>query len=299
MKRCSQCGFTFEENEQICDFDGTELTTVPEPIPFYQKTSPSISTLSAVRPSLFRRFAASPVFLAVLAVAGLMASALLIGYYDSRNQSNIQLASNADNRNGMVVLPQGSPAASDQVKPEQVAKPRSVSTQRRIASAKSSSMPSSILRWESASSHSSRRRSGPSTSKVDARLASGVRVGASKQRSEKTNRRLLARVRRRGDVSGALARKHKKESTKANRESQAKNHTRPQSHERNLQRPGAGEVADLRRGRESESSRLHKQPNSVATSRARESLGLRHQKESKFVAILKKTGSILTKPFRF
>jgi hypothetical protein len=126
-----------------------------------------------------------------------------------------------------------------------------------------------------------------------------VKVGASKPRSEKTKRQSLARGRRRRDASGALARKHKSESRKANREFQAKNHTKPRSHERDLQRPSSVEVADRRRVKESESSRLHKEPNAVATSRARESLSLRHQKESKFVAILKKTGSILTRPFRF
>lgn len=313
MKRCSQCGFTFEENEQVCDFDGTELTTVPEPIPFYQRVSPNVSTLSAVRRSRFRRLALSPVTLAVLALAGLISSALLIGYYDSGSRPNIEpnidLASNAESRNDTVVVPQGPAKASAQVKPDQVAKPRSISTQRRITSASKASMPSSMLRWESAS-HSSRSRPGPSTHKREATTASGTR--ASKPRSERTKRQSLARGRRRGYPAAALARKQKKPgssagqlgrggmgSTKSNRESQAKNHTRPRSHNRVLRWHSAVEVAKQRPGRESESLRLQKESKAVAISRGRESQSSHEQKESKFVAILKKTGSILTKPFKF
>lgn len=301
MKRCSQCGFTFEKNEQFCDFDGTELTTVPEPIPFYQKVppkvSPNISMLRGVTPSGFRRLALSPVSLALLALIGLISSALLIGYYDSARRPNTDLASNPESQNDNPIQ-QGPSETSDQAKPEQVEKPKSISTQRRIkADEKSSSMPASMLKWESAASHSSRPRPGPSTSKLKATSTAGTR--ASRPRPEKTNRQSIARVRPRGERVEALARKQKERSTKSNRELQAKNHTRSRSKERVFQRPSTSEVAIRRPGREWESSRPQKESKTVAISRDRESQSAHQQKDSKVVAILKKTGSILTRPFRF
>lgn len=298
MKHCSQCGFTFGENEQFCDFDGTELNTVPEPAPF----SPSASTLRALRPSRFRRLALSRVSLAALMLAGLISSALLIGYYDSGSQSNIEIASRAQTQNDMVnLVPQGPSETSDQAKPEQ-AKPRSISTQRRIAAAaKTSSMPSSMLRWESAASHSSRPRPGPSRSKREAIATFGMR--ARKQTRARDDRESLAQGRRRSSAAGVVARNQK----------------RQRSHERGVQRRSATEVANRRRGRESDSSREQNESNVVAISRGRESdssgqqeepnvvaisrgrapQNSRQQKESKLVAILKKTGSILTRPFKW
>jgi len=87
MKRCSECDFTFEDHQQVCDFDGTELTIIPESVP------------KAVRTSPFRRLARSRVALAALVLAGLISSALLIGYYDSASQSSAEIASNSESRN--------------------------------------------------------------------------------------------------------------------------------------------------------------------------------------------------------
>src|SRR5580765_731742 len=33
MKRCPECHFTFEDRVQVCDFDGSELTSFADPAP--------------------------------------------------------------------------------------------------------------------------------------------------------------------------------------------------------------------------------------------------------------------------
>lgn len=220
MKRCSQCEFTFEDHQQFCDFDGTELTVVPEPFPSFKK----VSVPATVFPSFFLRVARSRVSLAVLAFAGVMLSALLIGYNDSGDQPKLDIASTAESRNEMVnPVPQAPPELSNQTQPEQVAKSRFISTQRTISADEKSVVSS--------------RKERPSTSKPE----------ENKRRFEKTNRELLARNQKIG-------------SQKANRESLARNQKRPDD---------------------------NKSENS-------------HQRgDSKVVAILKKTGRLLKRPFEF
>jgi len=219
MKRCSQCEFTFEDHLQFCDFDGTKLSVVPEPVPSFKK----LSIPPGVSASFVLRVVRSHVSLAVMALAGVMLSALVIGYYDSGAQSNIEpdidLASNAESRNDMVnLVPQGASETLDQ-EPEEVGKPTFISTERRIrAEEKTSSMPAFTISRLS--------------------VASRTRVFSTTSKPEGNNRRF----------------------EKANRESLARNSKRPD-------------------GRVSDGSRQHK--------------------DSKVVAILKKTGNILTKPFKF
>ena len=83
MKRCPKCDFSFADFHRTCDFDGTELVDDPETLP----VSPAVSALAATQ-SPFLRLIKSPVFLIVLALAGLLLSALLIGYFDSSSQPN-------------------------------------------------------------------------------------------------------------------------------------------------------------------------------------------------------------------
>src|SRR5260370_4745844 len=82
MKRCLKCDFSFASFHHVCDFDGTDLIDDPESLP----VSPGVSALVAATQSPFLRLVKSPVFLAVLALAGLLSSALLIGYFDSASQ---------------------------------------------------------------------------------------------------------------------------------------------------------------------------------------------------------------------
>ena len=219
MKRCSQCEFTFEDYQQFCDFDGTELTVVPEPFPSFKK----VSVPATLFPSLLLRVARSRVSLALLALAGVMLSALLIGYFESGSQPNVDIASNAESRSEAISVPQGPSESSDQAKPEEVAKSRFISTQR-MFKADEESVVSAKKKW-------------PATSKSE----------GNKRRLEKANRELLTRNQKMG-------------SQKANSESLARNQKRPE-------------------GSKSQSSR--------------------QRGDSKVVAILKKTGRLLKRPFEF
>ena len=84
MKFCPKCDFSFASFHHVCDFDGTDLVDAPETLP----VSPGISALVAATQSPFLRLIKSPVFLAVLALAGLLSSALLLGYLDAASQPN-------------------------------------------------------------------------------------------------------------------------------------------------------------------------------------------------------------------
>lgn len=269
MKRCSQCDFIFEDDQQVCDFDGTELTTVPEPIPLSQKISPSLSTLNDLRPSPIRLFIQSPISLAVLALAGVASSALLIGIYDSASEPNTKpstdLASNAQRQNDTVnAVPQAASETSDHA--NQVAKPTMISTQRRIRANEKSSSISPMLKWEPVASRSRSPQSrpasrpGPSTSKLEATATS--RRAASKARRAKANREALARSHPAGTPTGVVASNPMRAATPTR-----------------VSHRGAAEAANRRTGSESDSAR--------------------QKKDSKLVAILKKTGRILKRPFEF
>lgn len=91
MKRCPKCDFSFVNFHHVCDFDGTDLVDDPETLP----VSPGVSALVAATQSRFLRLVKSPVFLIVLALAGLVSSALLIGYYDAATQPKSIAASPA------------------------------------------------------------------------------------------------------------------------------------------------------------------------------------------------------------
>ena len=224
MKRCSQCEFTFEDPQQFCDFDDTELTVVPEPFPSFKK----VSVPATMLPSPFVRVARSRVSVAVLALAGVMLSALLIGYFEAASQPNIAIASNAESGNELIPIPQGLSVPSDQaeVKPQEAVKSRFVSTQRMIDA-------------DEKSVASSKKKS-PSTSKPE----------GTERRFEKANRQSLARSQK----IGFQKTNQKMVPQKANSEFVAQNQKRPDY---------------------SKSQR----------------------RDSKFVAILKKTGRILKRPF--
>ena len=84
MKRCPKCDFSFASFHHVCDFDGTDLVDDPVTLP----VSPGVTALVATTQSPFLRLIKSPAFLAVLALAGLVSSALLIGYFDAASQPN-------------------------------------------------------------------------------------------------------------------------------------------------------------------------------------------------------------------
>ena len=236
MKRCSQCDFTFENHLQFCDFDNTELTVIPERVPSFTNVSPP--------PSLFLRVARSRVSLAFLAFAGVMLSALLVGYIDSASQPNVAVTSNAERGNDMLNPDSQSPGVTpDQEEPEQAARPRFNAQEMRIRAEEiPSSVTAPVFRWEPAVSRSSRSRPEPATFKLEAISTSGTR--ASKGSRARANGEPLARRRRRATPTAVLSGSEKKPV-----------------------------------GSESENAR--------------------QKRDSKVVAVLKKTGSILTRPFRF
>jgi len=84
MKRCPKCDFSFASFHHVCDFDGTDLVDDPVTLP----VSPGVAALVAATQSPFLRLIKAPVSLAVLALAGLVSSALLIGYFDAASQPN-------------------------------------------------------------------------------------------------------------------------------------------------------------------------------------------------------------------
>jgi hypothetical protein len=98
MKRCPKCDFSFASFHHVCDFDGTDLVDDPSTLP----VSPGISALAATQ-SRYLRLIKSPVFLAVLALAGLVSSALLIGYFDAASQPN-SIAESQAARNSVASL---------------------------------------------------------------------------------------------------------------------------------------------------------------------------------------------------
>jgi len=110
MKRCPKCDFSFANFREVCDFDGTDLVHEPETLP----VSPGVSALVAATQSPFLRLVKSPVFLIVLVLAGLISSALLIGYYDSASQSNSiaesQASPDSPDSNASQVPPAAPPA---------------------------------------------------------------------------------------------------------------------------------------------------------------------------------------------
>ncbi len=178
MKRCSQCEFTFDDEQKFCDFDNTELVAVTEPPP--------------IRMSRARRLVQSPFPLALVMIAGVLASALVIGYYESVDQPNVNVSSNTGTRSsGAIVIPPVEVDTRGQAKtpPD---RPITITTQRRIATVQgSAAMPASMIRWPSEKSHSRSSRSvhGPSNSQL---TATNTRQGKTNSSVATRNQKRLA-----------------------------------------------------------------------------------------------------------
>ena len=72
MKRCPECHFTFEDRVQVCDFDGSELTSFADPAPLSDRiVGPSTK-------SNLIRFANSRIALAGLVLLVLVPGVVLI-----------------------------------------------------------------------------------------------------------------------------------------------------------------------------------------------------------------------------
>src|SRR5687768_14757507 len=149
MKRCSQCHFTFSDDEQFCDFDHTELTALLEKPPALPKLPKSFH-------GRVGRFVRSHIGLSLLVLSAIAISAFLGGHFDYiRPLEDVALNSaSEDSSRHLGPTPQ---KKHKQALIEPVAKPRKISTQRKlVASARGSSMPASILKWRPPASHEQR-----------------------------------------------------------------------------------------------------------------------------------------------
>lgn len=147
MKRCSQCEFTFGDEQEFCDFDGTELVAVVEPL--------------AIRASGGRSLLHSSFPLALVMIAAVLSSALLIGYYDSADQPSVNVSSNMETRGSGSALT--SPVQVDTRAQAATLsdRPKSISTQRRISTVRgAAAMPTSMIKWPSEKTHLRPARSG-------------------------------------------------------------------------------------------------------------------------------------------
>src|SRR3989442_15645439 len=72
MKRCPECEFVYEDEQSLCDMDGTGLVFYPQPLPGEETTSPQPLNVRARR---------SWKTVAIVALAGLALGAILFVYY--------------------------------------------------------------------------------------------------------------------------------------------------------------------------------------------------------------------------
>ncbi len=159
MKHCPKCDFTFADFYNVCEFDGAELVEDPEHPPSYLRASPP--------PSRLRRVLKSPLFLTGLLVVALLASALLIGYYDAANQSK-SIAGNQPSQNSIVspVLP----TQTSVQRPAQIKTPATSSRASALSNSKRTEKSSSTSRSPSRSTLSSNARQPATASRSSARL---------------------------------------------------------------------------------------------------------------------------------
>jgi len=162
MKHCPKCDFSFASFHHVCDFDGTDLIDDPETLP----VSPGVSALVAATQSPFLRLVKSPVFLIVLGLAGLVSSALLIGYYDAASQPN-SIAESPAARNSA----DSRVSLASQVLPSQPLARPSARHSPRISARAPSTNPNEV----STGSGSDRVRSRPEFSKPKAKDLSSTR----------------------------------------------------------------------------------------------------------------------------
>ncbi len=278
MKSCPQCEFTFRDDEHFCDFDGTELSAIPASRPSSQSFS-----AYAVLPSLVLRLVRSNFSFAVLALAGIVLSAVMVGYYsatepESKGETDGSVAALPPPTQDVMVslVPEDQDSAtiavqSDQNPPQTSSKarartrtPDTVTKRRATRHARVSSSMASLA-----------------VARRSAAFRSRTRVRSSTHKLEATRRRYAEReyaVRR--PVGGS------------NKQLLARNQKRPGSPEQGTRQRSAAGVGNL--------ARMAKgQPRWAETVAGRESENAPKKKESRVIVMLKKTGRILTRPFKF
>lgn len=192
MKYCPQCEFTFDDQEQVCDFDGTELSVIPELPPSFK----TVSFVPAASGSSVRRLLTSRACLAALAMASVMVSALLVGYYDFVNQRDVDVSKSQTGKDTASIAPSTQVDAVGQVE-TQANRPRIISTQRKIGA---DELPPTMAKrlLEGSRSRTSRSRRDPSSAKLV----------ATKRKPEKANRPSQARNQARPDSRDRVRQQH-------------------------------------------------------------------------------------------
>lgn len=266
MKRCSECEFIYEDDQSVCDLDGAELSDDPVP----PSSSQDASTPAAVSPSFFLRSLRSQFALGALMLTGVLSSALVVGYYDSVSQPE----STVEPREPAVSLvPSAKAETPDKVTSRldfgAAALPSpDASSPVLPSSTKSSSAAGNSPIAAGQSSVTGRTSVAPaSTTPRGAR----TRVNSSDSKLKTNRRRLLGQSKRR------ILQRNERRLVSVSSESMA---TNPKSH--------AGNVSS-RTGKET----------LQATARQRELENVPPKEESKVSAMLKKTGRLLTRPFKF
>ena len=150
MKRCPKCDFTFADVHRVCDFDGSELVDDHEPSASSGKASP----LSA----RFWRVLKSPLFLTCLGLVAVLASALLIGYYDAVSELK-SIARNAPSQNS-IVSP-APPTTSSVQRPAQIKTPATSSRASALSNSRRTEKSSSSVQRQAIASRSRARLHSP------------------------------------------------------------------------------------------------------------------------------------------
>jgi len=165
MKRCPKCDFSFASFHHVCDFDGTDLVDDPATLP----VSPGVSALVAATQPPYLRLIKSPVSLAVLALAGLVSSALLIGYFDAAGQPNSMAESQASRNSPSNSIASLAPPVQPPIQPQAQVGTRAPSFSRPEISKPAKGLSSTRERSVTASRSRARLRSSPAIRKQQSR----------------------------------------------------------------------------------------------------------------------------------
>ncbi len=185
MKRCPKCDFSFADFHHVCDFDGAELVDDPERPPSSLKASPPRRR--------FWRVLKSPVFLAGLGLVAVLASALLIGYYDSVNQLN-SIARNQPSQNSSAspVSPAQNSTQSTAQRPAHTNTP-AASTRAPVASkSKTTEKSSSTARRQATASRQLARLHSPGSARKQPSKSLTARQRESKDTADQKEPKLVA-----------------------------------------------------------------------------------------------------------
>ena len=259
MKRCPQCEFTFEDHENYCDFDGAELS------PIFERplSSKSYSIPNDVLIPQVRRLLRSNFSLAVLGLSVIVFNALVVAYYS---------ASEVEPRdNTVAVIP--ALVANEWVKSQVGSVPTST--------------PISV-----ATAHPKK-----------AKVLTG--------RRSRTSRQSASMQFARASGQSAVFRSKKSSSSYVRAPKVGRSYSQPQLEARAAVHPSS-QLFQARNPKRAEVPEQVAQPRSSVVDGAVKSTGghsgwtekeslveFPQKKQSKFIAALKKTGRVLSWPFRF